>query len=160
VAAGKPVGKLGGITGGGVAFAFNFTGSMLASRGWSGIVRLWDTRNNRQIFSVQAHADDFRFSPDGRFLAATEHRNRLGICEIAAGREYCTLTGNPMSGDRPYSALALTGDGRWLAAGGAAGSVFIWDLNTGRELPFLGESQGNYFADCLGSARQSHLGSF
>ncbi len=59
---GNMVGNLEGIIGGGVTFAFNPTGSLLVSRGWSGIVRLWDPRSlpadfqrseSRELVSVQ-----------------------------------------------------------------------------------------------------------
>ena len=94
------VGNLEGIIGGGVTFAFNPTGSLLVSRGWSGIVRLWDPRNCRQIFNVPSLGSWSQFSPDGRFLASTDNRDRTGIWEVAAGDEYRTLTANPKYGNR------------------------------------------------------------
>jgi eukaryotic-like serine/threonine-protein kinase len=141
-ASGKQVGNMNGIPGGGVTFAFNATGDLLASRGWSGIVRLWDPRTCRQIFSVPAHTEVFRFSPDGRFLAATDNHNQLGIWEVAAGSEYRTLTANPMKGNRAFMNVAVNGDGRLVAAGGASACACLWDLPSGKELALLEDSGG------------------
>jgi serine/threonine protein kinase/WD40 repeat protein len=142
---GELVGKLDGATGGGVNFSYNPAGTMLVSRGWSGIVRMWDLRNCRQIFSVQTPSHLPRFSPDGRFLASTEDRSHLGIWEVAAGDEYRTLTANPMKGNRRFSQLAMNRDGRLLVAGGAGGAVCVWDTRSGKELAFLEESSGYHY---------------
>jgi len=141
---GKPVGRLDGITGGGVTFAFNPTGALLVSRGWSDIVRLWDPRNCRQIFSVPAFEHLLRFSPEGRLLAARENGDQVGVWEVAAGDEYRTLTANPLNGKRRYSHLAVNFDGRLLAAGGSGGTVSVWDLPSGKELAFHEESSANW----------------
>jgi serine/threonine protein kinase/WD40 repeat protein len=139
---GKPAGKMDGITGGGVTFAFNPTGTLLASRAWTETVRLVDPRNCRQILSVQTHGEFSQFSPDGRFLASTEAHNHLGIWEVAQGDEYRTLTANPQRGNRQYAGLSMTSDGRLLAAGSPWGNVCLWDLHSGRELAFLEEAPG------------------
>ena len=139
VATGNQVGNMYGHTGGGVAFTFNPTGSVLVSRGWSGIVRLWNPQNCRQSFNFHAHMETVRFSSDGRFLAATEHRNRLGLWEIAEGQEYRSLTLNPMRGNRPFNVLAVNADGRLVAAGSSASCVCLWDLSSGNVLAFLEE---------------------
>jgi serine/threonine protein kinase/WD40 repeat protein len=139
---GKLVGKLDGLTGGGITFDFNPAGTLLLSRGWSGIVRLWDMRAYRQIFSVQANFHLPRFSPDGRFIASVEDGDHLGIWEVAAGDEYRSLTANPIYGKRPFTGLALNFDGRLVAGGGQGGCICVWDLNSGSELAFLEESPG------------------
>ncbi len=144
VATGKQVGKLEGTTNAGVNCVFNHAGTVLASVGWEGIIRLWDPLTSRQLFSTHAQAHFMRFSPDDRFLAATEEDNKLRIWEIAAGNEYRTLTGNPVNGKRPYFCSAVSADGHWLAAGGGGG-VDFWELPSGKNVAFLEASPGLNF---------------
>jgi len=147
VAAGKRIGKLEGSHGGGVRCAFNHAGTLLASTGWNGVLRLWDPLANRELFSTHTLGTMTpRFSPDDRFLAAREPENKLCIWEIAAGREYRTLTANAMAGKRPYACSAISPDGRLLAAaGGEAGSgVGLWDFPSGKLLAFFDEDSHDF----------------
>jgi eukaryotic-like serine/threonine-protein kinase len=137
VAAKKLTGKLGGMQGVGIRFAFNHAGTSLASTGWGGISRLWDPLTGRQLFSTFASGSITpRFSPDDGFLAATEHGDNLCTWEIAAGDEYRTLTANHVAGNRRYFSSAISADGR-LVAGGAEGGVGLWDLPSGKNLAFI-----------------------
>ncbi len=142
VAAGKLVGKLEGLTGGGVFFTINPAGDVLVSHGWSGLLRLWNPQTGQQVFSVPDNSTGLRFSPDGRFLAATENHNRLSILEIAAGREYRSLTANQLKGDRGFFSLAMSDDGRLVAVGGRAGAIGVWDVRSGKELAILAGAPG------------------
>ena len=87
VAAGKKIVKLEGLEGGGMHFAFNHAGTLLATTGWSGLLGLWDPLANRQLFSTHALLGTTRpdFSADDRFLASREAENKLRVLEIAAG---------------------------------------------------------------------------
>jgi serine/threonine protein kinase/WD40 repeat protein len=141
----KPVGKLDGISGGGIGFSFNASGTLLASTGWSGIVRLWDPLTSRELFRTHQRSLAAQFSVDGRFLAV--HDDSLGarIFEIAGASEYHTLVVRPQAGKRPYALPAISPDGRMLCAG-AKGGVVIWDFPGGKELAFLEESPWNLAA--------------
>ena len=120
------IGKLEGKLGGGITFAFNHTGTLLATTGWSGILRLWDPLASRQLFSTHAHGLRLRFSPDDRFLAGTHDGNKVCIYEIAAGDEYRTLTASAVHGPRGYIWSDISPDGR-LLAGGAVGGIGLWE---------------------------------
>jgi serine/threonine protein kinase/WD40 repeat protein len=146
VAEDTQIGKLEGMQGAGVRCAFNNGGSLLASTGWAGTLRLWDTLTSRQLFSTfDSGMITPRFSPDGRFLAGTEYENKLRIWEIAAGNEYRTFTANPEAGKRRYVCSDISADGRLLAAG-ADGGVGLWDLPSGKILAFIDGSPGLNFA--------------
>jgi WD40 repeat protein len=135
------VGKLEGIPGGGIDFAFNPSGTLLANAGWSGIVHLWDPLASRELFHTPIHSNTLRFSADGRFLAVNDHDKSLSILEIAAGEEYRTLVARPLAGKGNYYDPAFSPDGKLLIAGGSG--VTIWDFPGGKELAFLEGSPWN-----------------
>jgi WD40 repeat protein/serine/threonine protein kinase len=146
VAEDMQIGRLEGMQGAGLRCAFNNGGSLLASTGWAGTLRLWDPLTSRQLFSTfDSGMITPRFSPDGQFLAGTEYENKLRIWKIAAGDEYRTLTANPEAGKRRYVCSDISADGRLLAAG-ADGGVGLWDLSTGKNLAFIESSQQLNFA--------------
>jgi len=148
VAKDKQVGKLEGIQRGGIFLTFDPSGTLLASNSWAGILRLWDPLSNRQLFSTPFGTVAFQFSGDGRFLAATQHDTKMRIWEIAAGHEYRTLVASPLQGKRGYVSVAISPEGRFLAAGAeGVGGVGLWELPSGKELAFLEASPGiNYVA--------------
>jgi serine/threonine protein kinase/WD40 repeat protein len=140
VVAGKQIAKLEGRHGGGLRYAFNHAGTLLASTDWSGNLCLWDPVASRQLFSTHfVGTSTPRFSPDDRFLATREHGNKLRIREIAAAGEYRTLTANPMAGKRPYGCSAISADQGLLAGGGHASGtgIGLWDFTSGKLLAFL-----------------------
>jgi serine/threonine protein kinase/WD40 repeat protein len=143
VAKDTQVGKLEGIASGGVDFAFNPSGTLLANTGWSGIVRLWDPLAGRELFHTPIYSNTPRFSADGRFLAVNDHDKSLSILEIAAGEEYRTLVARPLAGKKLYHSPAFSPDGKMLTAGNFAEGVPIWDFPGGKELAFLEESPWN-----------------
>ncbi len=49
--------------------SFNHAGSLLASTGWEGKLRLWDPRTGEQLFSLNNPVQDVRFSRDDQRLA-------------------------------------------------------------------------------------------
>ncbi len=147
VAQDKQTGRLEGTRGEGIAFSYNPAGTLVASDGWAGILSLWDPLTGRQVFSTQArfqHAGA-QFSTDGRLLAASWDDQKLRIWEIAVANEYRTLAASPLKGKRAYRIVAISLDGRLLAAG-ADGGFALWDLPTGMELDFLEGSRFNFVA--------------
>jgi serine/threonine protein kinase/WD40 repeat protein len=139
----------------GTKFTFNSAGTVLASTGWHGVLRLWDPRTGRQLFSTRTglQTPAPQFSADGRFLAATHYDQKLCIWEIAAANECRTLIASPLKGKRPYGNVAISPDGRFLAAG-AGGAFALWDLPTAKELAFQEGSSFNFVAFEHASPRQ------
>jgi serine/threonine protein kinase/WD40 repeat protein len=118
---------------GGTGLTFNHRGDRLATNGWLGRVELFDVGTGRQLFAASGAMH--RFSRDDRRLAAGVQDGRLGIWQVADGREYRTLV-RQAAPTGHICAIALHPNGRLLAAGTEDG-FGLWDLETGAELTFV-----------------------
>ena len=109
--------------------AFSPSGRQVASAGWDGSVRLWDTQTNRALQVLDHHPDDIvsavAFHPDGRRLASVARDRRIRIWDLATAqcRTSPPLAGGPF--DEHRVAFAPNGD---LAAstGGHDGAVQLF----------------------------------
>ena len=123
----------------GIQFAFNHTGDVLASAGWSGMLRLWNPQTGKQLFQTPMQMSvSLRFSRDDRRLAAAYPGNGvLRLWEIADVRScYRTLVRDPVLGRGICCASAVSPDGRLLATAMADG-IALWDFSSGKPLTFL-----------------------
>lgn len=72
---------------------FSHAGDLLASQGWDGYLRLWDSRSGELY--VEGHSMPYLlFSPDDQRLAGAKVGSRAGIWSVAAGREFGVLRGH------------------------------------------------------------------
>ena len=121
-----------GATNGGLRAAFHPAGTLLASNGWEGRLRLWDAVLGRQILSLTDGAGP-DFSRDGRIFVG--RGNEFSPWQVDPAIEYRTLvhaSNPPLNFARP----SIHPDGRILAVGTDRG-VVLWDLARGTELAFL-----------------------
>ena len=121
-----------GSTNGGIFTAFHPAGTLLASCGYEGRLRLWDPALGRPWLSVTG-GSSLEFSQDGRVVLQSE--DKLTTYQVDPALEYRTsvhVSGQPTSQGRP----SIRSDGRVLALGTDRG-VAIWDLARGVELAFL-----------------------
>ena len=139
VPADKQVASLEIPQGGGLRFAFNHAGTLLAGAGWAGKLCLWDPLASRPLFCT--YGFEPRFSPDDHSLAVRGDENKLRLLRIATAGEYRTLTANHIAGKGPYACSAISADGRLLAGGGNAVGIGLWDFSSGKLLAFL---EGDY----------------
>jgi RNA polymerase sigma factor (sigma-70 family) len=130
---GAPVtGALNGAVTGALAFAPD--GTMLATGGGDGVIRLHDPASGRELPPAsdspwnRGEMIVCGFSPDGRWLAVQDNEG-LHLCETDSGREIRRL---PRGDDHGWP-VALAPDGRTMIAVGAR-AVYQWDTATGREL--------------------------
>jgi len=138
-----------------VSLAFAPDGSALAVGEWDGAVRLRDPSTGRVLRTFSGHSTPVRglaFLPDGRTLAAGASDGRVVLWDVATGRESSRF-------DRglryPVNGMAVSADGRYLAAAGGlgAGAVSLWDLGSGRPVsPPLNAAGGEPVAFVPGRA--------
>jgi WD40 repeat protein len=120
----------------GLIAAFSPVGDLLATNGWEASMRLWDPRTGKELLRTFASFHAVQFSRDGRRLAGRSLGTKVGIFEVADGREYRTLVSDPARGKELYNDLSVSPDSRLLAAGVNDGAI-LWDLEAGKELAFL-----------------------
>jgi WD40 repeat protein len=110
----------------------------------SSAVKLWDARAGKELrvelnrFEVVAPL----FSPDGKLLvsvclerdetARPIPPHAIKVWEVASGKELLSLKGH----EQWIECLAISSDGKRLAAGGAEGgaTIEVWDAKTGQKL--------------------------
>lgn len=143
VKSGKYMHTLRGHTNAVNSVSFSSDGAMLASASNDGTVRLWDTRNNRHVGTLDEKAyverivpqvHSVAFSVDGLKLASASsfnHTDKLGIQLWSVDTEELerTLDGHANG----VSAIAISPDGTTLASSGLKGdtAIQLWDIRTG-----------------------------
>jgi WD40 repeat protein/serine/threonine protein kinase len=110
--------------------AWSPDGTLLATGGAEGTVKIWDALSGRQTACLRGHTGDVRavaWSPDGRRLASASRDKTVQICAVANTREVSTLLGH--SGD--VACVAWSPNGERLASGSRDGTIRIWDPLSG-----------------------------
>jgi WD40 repeat protein len=139
-ATGKLLATLEGHTAGVTALAFSPDGRTLASASQEvdqekqpgPEVKLWDVATGRVRAAFQTdpgptHA--WLFSADGTtFVTGHFDRGTIKVWDVATGKERRRFFLG-----FPVIALALTADGKTLAAGGMGSTVKLWDMEAGKE---------------------------
>ena len=126
------------LMGTGVVTAVGFdpaNGTILATAGWDGYVRLWNSHTLRQIraFPVGRGAGltAVAFSPGGKTLAIGGADGTCWLWNLAKHRAIRTFRASRIG---PVNAVAFSPDGATLATAGADGTARLWNPATGRQL--------------------------
>ncbi|HTK10970.1 MAG TPA: protein kinase [Ktedonobacteraceae bacterium] len=126
------------------SIAFSSDDKLLASGGHDGSLLLWDINAegpiNRRLADVSG-AHSVLFSPDGRMLFVGTGGGKILLLNSSTGQVQTTLSDMtaysvPQS-DPPLTgiiSIAVSGNGKRLAAGRADGTILLWDLNTRKVL--------------------------
>jgi WD40 repeat protein len=110
-------------------------GKHLATGGYDGIIRIWDTeagRFERALVGHDSYVYGLAWSPDGNYLASAGSFNATArVWEAKTG-----LCVRVLKGHKGYvSHVAWSPDGsRLLTAGGTSGFITLWDVSAGKQL--------------------------
>jgi beta-lactamase regulating signal transducer with metallopeptidase domain len=119
-----------------VTVAFSADGTTFATGGADKVVRWWASSTAEMLRPpFRGHADSVQavaFSHDNKVLVSASRDGTLKLWNLDLGSELSTVR----SPSLPVNCLAVSPDGRWMAAGTGnwikfeGGRVVIWDLNS------------------------------
>src|SRR5262249_34017709 len=126
----------GGYGGGGPRGAFAWPGStsdarLLVSSSRDGTVRVWNVQSGREGFApLEARSGVVAMAlvPDRSMVAVALEDRRLVLWDYGLQRRIIHIEGPDRS---PLKAVAVSGDGRWVAAGGDRRRVHVWSTDRG-----------------------------
>ncbi|WP_279340462.1 TIR domain-containing protein [Sphaerisporangium perillae] len=119
------------------------SGDLVAAGGADGVMHVWSAATGEPVASLPGHTSPIYtavFLP-GR-LVTGDAGGAIRVWDLATGRLSHSLTGHQGTVYR----LALSPDGRMLAAGDHTGAVKIWDPATGARLHDLRGHTGRVYA--------------
>lgn len=107
-------------------------GTLLATAGYDGLVRLWDVATRQPKHDLKKHTGWVRgvaFSPDGARLASAGEDGSVVLWDVATGAEIKAIAAH----EGAAACVAYAPDGQTLASGGGDKLVKLWNAADGSE---------------------------
>jgi WD40 repeat protein len=111
--------------------SYSKDGRYVFTGGGNGVSYLWDAQTGTKVrdFAGNAVGSGTLFSPDGKYVTTVEGSTGF-VVDVQTGQEIRRFVG-------PAAGLALfrySPNGKFVAAHGFDGNVYLWDAQTGQEL--------------------------
>ncbi|KAK4687936.1 general transcriptional corepressor TUP1, partial [Tremellales sp. Uapishka_1] len=128
------------------SICFSPDGKFLATGAEDRQIRIWDIKQKRIKHLLQGHMQEIYsldFSRDGRFLVSGSGDKSARIWDVEKGQCVFDLriddfiTGEHGPIDAGITSVALSPDGRLVAAGSLDTMVRVWNVNTGQQVERL-----------------------
>ena len=108
------------------AVEFSSDDRYLASCGWNGYLKVWDTSNWTELWTLPGVGHhDFAFSPDAKVIVASSNRGSVNLYWVEDGSNVAALSG--LQGWRHPVDFSLDGT---FALGAEDGKIRIWRIDT------------------------------
>ena len=123
-------------------FVYAPDGKMLVCGRTNGSVAVYDTANGQEIAQLRERTGDppriLVYSPDGGTIACGNPGGSLDLYDAKTAKHIRKIGGVPITGETTRTnaahqriwSIAYSPDGRMLATGGSAGSVYLYDTET------------------------------
>lgn len=121
--------------------AFSADGSRVATTGWKGLIKTFDTRTNRELTSFVAHGQSgirIDWSRDGKHFATTGNDGKVMLWDAATGEKRSELLGT--KGGEP---VAFHPGSAYVAGEAPDGVAKVWRVSDGGEEASLADGTGN-----------------
>ncbi len=119
------------------ALAFSHGGNLLASHGWDGQSRLWNSQTGKLLVSAATHGGNGfpEWSADDRLLldAGGTRITTWDVASNPAARTYYGSVVSEQGGQVPGLDFSADGSVMVTASGNGESGVQVWNLRTGRE---------------------------
>jgi len=105
---------------------FSPDGTLLATAGYDGLVRIWDVATRQPKHDLKKHKGWVRavaFSPDGARLASAGEDGSVVLWDPKTGAEVTSIAAH----EGAATCVAFAADGQTLASGGSDKLVKLWD---------------------------------
>src|SRR5262249_6506460 len=112
----------------------------LATGGFDGSIRFWDTDTGKEMRVFRGHRADIRclaFTPDGKTMASASWDTTVRLWDVASGKTLHVLSGHQTAALR----CAFVPNGKRLVTSDGSGTLRQWDVASGKKLPgFVGHA--------------------
>lgn len=130
--------------------SFDATGELLASAAWDNTARIWSVADGTLVQTFTGHEDyvqGIALQPDGTHAVTVSYDGTVRVWRVEDGAEI-RVSGKPFLFDFMhfignidskfyYHRVALSPDGRTLAAQDSSGYIYLWEFPNGRLLRAL-----------------------